>query len=266
MKKLNIWPRFHISISQCFDATAPEVLENHSKLTPLMEKIQGNILELIKACCAELKRENSSFANEEFSVESVISHDFERHVRSIIDPISFSVGHKTNQFIADLKTLRGLLINLLQRDCVSFYHFINEIRKNEEVFSSNTGWLFLKEADNLFANCKERVFGSSVKEKGAPETCVLEESPKWVALKEILKEISHENEKLEDKSNGRIFIGVRDGKTGELLRKYLYSGVKFLQDEMELGGSEQRNEVSNQSEIHKNGQFLMFRELSFYLV
>ena len=251
MKKLNIWPRFHISISQCFDATAPEVLENHSKLTPLMEKIQGNILELIKACCSELKRENSSFAMDDFSVESVISHDFERYVRSIIDPISFSIGYKTNQLIADLKTLRNILISLLQRDCVSFYHFINDIRKNEEVFSSNTGWLFLKEADNLFANCKERVFGA-VNVKGVSNTCVLEESPKWVALKAILKEIGSENEKLKDKSKGRIFIGVRDGKSSELLRKYLYTGIQFLQDELESGSAEKRNDDND--ELPKNSE------------
>ena len=228
LKRLNIWPRFRSSIAKCFDSLAPEVLENQTKLTQTMLKIQGNILELIKACCSEIKRENPSLGDEEFSVDSVLSYDFERQVRTMLDPVSFSVSRKSKQLLTDLKTLRNILINLLQRDCVSFYHFINEIRKNEEVFASNTGWLFMKEADSLFANAKLRVFGSDAdKEKRK----TLEENPKWRALKEIMKEIDMENEKLpeDQKSKGRIFVGVRDNKTSEMLRQYLYKGAQFLE-------------------------------------
>ena len=228
LKRLNIWPRFRSSIAKCFDSLAPEVLENQTKLTQTMLKIQGNILELIKACCSEIKRENPSLGDEEFSVDSVLSYDFERQVRTMLDPVSFSVSRKSKQLLTDLKTLRNILINLLQRDCVSFYHFINEIRKNEEVFASNTGWLFMKEADSLFTNAKLRVFGSDAdKEKRK----TLEENPKWRALKEIMKEIDMENEKLpeDQKSKGRIFVGVRDNKTSEMLRQYLYKGTQFLE-------------------------------------
>ena len=246
LKRLNIWPRFRSSIAKCFDSMAPEVIENQTKITPLMLKIQGNVLELIKACCAEIKRDNPSLDQEEFSVDSVLSYDFERQVRTMLDPVSFSVSRKSKQLLTDLKTLRNILINLLQRDCVSFYHFINEIRKNEEVFASNTGWLFMKEADSLFVNAKQRVFGCGDKK------VQLEENPKWRALKEIMKEINLENDKLADnqKSEGRIFVGVRDSKTSELLRQYLYKGIKFLEEKQRSednegdGTSQDENDVS----------------------
>ena len=247
LKRLNIWPRFRSSIAKCFDSMAPEVIENQTKITPLMLKIQGNVLELIKACCAEIKRDNPSLDQEEFSVDSVLSYDFERQVRTMLDPVSFSVSRKSKQLLTDLKTLRNILINLLQRDCVSFNHFINEIRKNEEVFASNTGWLFMKEADSLFVNSKQRVFGCGDDKKGQ-----LEENPKWRALKEIMKEINLENDKLAEnqKSEGRIFVGVRDSKTSELLRQYLYKGIKFLEEKQRSednegdGTSQDENDVS----------------------
>ena len=99
---------------------------------------------------------------EEVSVETAMGRDFDRMVRTQLDPLWNILSAKTRQLVADLKTLRQVLRYLTQYDCVTFYNLVNSIRSSEKAFGQNTGWLFTDAADSLYVSAKQRVFGDAV--------------------------------------------------------------------------------------------------------
>lgn len=60
VKQLFLWPRFHASVSACFDRHTVEVVELHLKMTPAMTACQVALLDLIDACIKEIKRSNQA--------------------------------------------------------------------------------------------------------------------------------------------------------------------------------------------------------------
>ena len=58
IRKLFLWPRFHASVSACFDKHRVDVVELHLHMTPTMKACQTSLLDLIDACIKELRRAN----------------------------------------------------------------------------------------------------------------------------------------------------------------------------------------------------------------
>ena len=114
---------------------------------------------------------------------------------------------------------------------------------------NHSPWLFLDAAHTVFSVAKERVYlkeNTKSDETSAPGelpksiTIVLEELPKWVALKEVLEEIENEtyvNPKhgiailnLIDLDNGTdaVIVMCTDERTCKQLREYLQVGSDRL--------------------------------------
>ncbi|MPC42842.1 DNA repair endonuclease XPF [Portunus trituberculatus] len=49
VKKLYLWPRFHVDVNTCLEKFHPEVVELHLSMTPAMKEIQMSLLDLITA-------------------------------------------------------------------------------------------------------------------------------------------------------------------------------------------------------------------------
>ncbi|KAF0025196.1 DNA repair endonuclease XPF [Scophthalmus maximus] len=244
VKKLYLWPRFQASVNTALDRHKPEVVELHVSLTPAMRAIQSSILDIMSACLKELKRYNPTLEAEDLSLENTLGNAFEKTIRHYLDPLWHQLGAKTKALVQDLKVLRVLLLYLTQYDCVTFLNLLESLRSSQKIFGSNSGWLFLDSSTSMFVNSRSRVYRISESKKklkvGAEaekhklsstsevkRDLVLEKSPKWEALTEVLQEIEKEN-KSPQHEPGRVLICASDDRTCAQLQQYIRHGSDWL--------------------------------------
>lgn len=244
VKKLYLWPRFQASVNTALDRHKPEVVELHVSLTPAMRAIQSSILDIMSACLKELKRYNPTLEAEDLSLENTLGNAFEKTIRHYLDPLWHQLGAKTKALVQDLKVLRVLLLYLTQYDCVTFLNLLESLRSSQKIFGSNSGWLFLDSSTSMFVNSRTRVYripeskkklrvGTDA-EKQKPSSAsevkrelVLEKSPKWEALTEVLQEIEKENKSSQHKP-GCVLICASDDRTCAQLQQYIKHGSDWV--------------------------------------
>ncbi|XP_042363987.1 LOW QUALITY PROTEIN: DNA repair endonuclease XPF [Plectropomus leopardus] len=244
VKKLYLWPRFQASVNSVLDRHKPEVVELHVSLTPAMRAIQSSILDIMSACLKELKRYNPTLEAEDLSLENTLGNAFEKTIRHYLDPLWHQLGAKTKALVQDLKVLRVLLLYLTQYDCVTFLNLLESLRSSQKLFGSNSGWLFLDSSTSMFMNARGRVYRipesrkklkvGAEAEKQKPSAAsevkrelVLEKSPKWEALTEVLQEIEREN-KSSQHELGRVLICASDDRTCAQLQQYIKHGSDWM--------------------------------------
>ncbi|XP_047494472.1 DNA repair endonuclease XPF-like [Penaeus chinensis] len=238
VKKLYLWPRFHMDVNACLEKCKPEVIELHLKMTTPVQQIQMAVLELITETVQELRRSNSTIDTEEFTPENAISKSFEKILKVQLEPIWHQLSSRTKMLIADLKVMRTVLLYLTQYDCVTFYNLVNSLRTTETAIQSS-GWMFLGAAETLFVNSKLRVFGiaasptkKSVREDNAKKLKKeyidqnLEVNPKWLALSEVLAEVREEVQ--EGKNLEKCLVVTHDDRTSQQLKEYLIDGAQVV--------------------------------------
>ncbi|XP_035515235.1 DNA repair endonuclease XPF [Morone saxatilis] len=244
VKKLYLWPRFQASVNTALDRHKPEVVELHVSLTPAMRAIQSSILDIMGACLKELKRYNPTLEAEDLSLENTLGSAFDKTIRHYLDPLWHQLGAKTKALVQDLKVLRVLLLYLTQYDCVTFFNLLESLRSSQKIFGSNSGWLFLDSSTSMFVNARGRVYhipeskkklkvgAEAEKPKSSPalevkRQLVLEKSPKWEALTEVLQEIEKEN-KSSQHEPGPVLICASDDRTCAQLQQYIRHGSDWL--------------------------------------
>ncbi|CAM4522824.1 unnamed protein product [Lepidochelys kempii] len=204
VRKLYLWPRFHIAVNSFLEKHKPEVVEIHVSMTPAMLTIQTSILDILNVCLRELKRYNPALEVEDLSLENAIGKPFDKTIRHYLDPLWHQLGAKTKSLVQDLKILRTLLQYLTQYDCVTFLNLVESLRATEKAFGQN----------------------SELKRE-----LVLESNPKWEALREVLKEIESENENKNSEDlggPGQVLICASDDRTCAQLREYIIAGAEAL--------------------------------------
>ncbi|KAK2496515.1 hypothetical protein MC885_000470, partial [Smutsia gigantea] len=78
VRKLYLWPRFHVAVNSFLEQHKPEVVEIHVSMTPAMLAIQTAILDILNACLKELKCHNPSLEVEDLSLENAIGKPFDK--------------------------------------------------------------------------------------------------------------------------------------------------------------------------------------------
>uniref|UniRef100_A0A5F9CN18 DNA repair endonuclease XPF n=1 Tax=Oryctolagus cuniculus TaxID=9986 RepID=A0A5F9CN18_RABIT len=200
VRKLYLWPRFHVAVHSFLEQHKPEVVEIHVSMTPAMLAIQTAILDILNACLKELKCHNPTLEVEDLSLENAIGKPFDKTIRHYLDPLWHQLGAKTKSLVQDLKILRTLLQYLSQYDCVTFLNLLESLRATEKAFGQN----------------------SETKKE-----LVLECNPKWEALTEVLKEIEAENKESEVLGGpGQVLICASDDRTCSQLQGYLTAGAE----------------------------------------
>ncbi|XP_028990797.1 DNA repair endonuclease XPF [Betta splendens] len=244
VKKLYLWPRFQVSVNTVLERHKPEVVELHVSLTPAMRAIQSSILDIMGACLKELKRYNPTLEAEDLSLENTLGNAFEKTIRHYLDPLWHQLGAKTKALVQDLKLQRLLLLYLTQYDCITFLNLLESLRSSQKIFGSNSGWLFLDSSTSMFVNARARVYRipenkkkikvgtEAEKQKSTPASevkreLVLEKSPKWEALTEVLEEIAKENNSSQIAA-GRTLICASDDRTCAQLQQYIRHGSEWL--------------------------------------
>ncbi|XP_076997871.1 DNA repair endonuclease XPF isoform X2 [Tamandua tetradactyla] len=243
VRKLYLWPRFHVAVNSFLEQHKPEVVEIHVSMTSAMLAIQTAILDILNACLKELKCHNPSLEVEDLSLENAIGKPFDKTIRHYLDPLWHQLGAKTKSLVQDLKILRTLLQYLSQYDCVTFLKLLESLRATEKAFGQNSGWLFLESSTSMFVNARARVYHvpdakmskrSKISEKTeikeeqeTQKELVLESNPKWEALSEVLKEIEAENKESEALGGpGQVLICASDDRTCSQLREYITIGAE----------------------------------------
>ncbi|XP_037363475.1 DNA repair endonuclease XPF [Talpa occidentalis] len=243
VRKLYLWPRFHVAVHSFLEQHKPEVVEIHVSMTPAMLAIQTAILDILNTCLKELKFHNPSLEVEDLSLENAIGKPFDKTIRHYLDPLWHQLGARTKSLVQDLKILRTLLQYLSQYDCVTFLNLLESLRATEKAFGQNSGWLFFDSSASMFINARARVYqvpdakgnkkgkvSEKTEIKEGQETkreLVLESNPKWEALTEVLKEIEAENKESEALGGpGQVLICASDDRTCAQLREYLSGGAE----------------------------------------
>ncbi|KAK2533340.1 hypothetical protein Q9233_004554 [Columba guinea] len=243
VRKLYLWPRFHIAVNSFLEKHKPEVVEIHVSMTPAMLAIQTSILDILNACLRELKRYNPALEAEDLSLENAIGKPFDKTIRHYLDPLWHQLGAKTKSLVQDLKILRTLLLYLTQYDCITFLNLLESLKASEKAFGENSGWLFLDSSTSMFVNARARVYriadeklnqkakvpekSDVKKENELKRELVLESNPKWEALREVLKEIENENKNSEDLGGpGQVLICASDDRACAQLREYIIAGAE----------------------------------------
>nr|XP_056722261.1 DNA repair endonuclease XPF [Euleptes europaea] len=242
VRKLYLWPRFHVAVHSFLEQHKPEVVELHVSMTPAMRAIQSSILDILNACLRELKHCNPALEVEDLSLENAIGKAFDKTIRHYLDPLWHQLGAKTKSLVQDLKILRTLLQYLTQYDCITFLNLLESLRASEKAFGQNSGWLFLDSSTSMFLNARARVYrlpenkekkkrkdsgkADVEEEKGQKRELVLESNPKWEALSEVLKEIETENSNSDALGGpGRTLICAGDDQTCGQLKECITAGA-----------------------------------------
>ncbi|NXS11709.1 XPF endonuclease, partial [Neodrepanis coruscans] len=242
VRKLYLWPRFHIAVNSFLEKHKPEVVEIHVAMTPAMLAIQTSILDILNACLKELKRYHPALEVEDLSLENAIGKPFDKTIRHYLDPLWHQLGAKTKSLVQDLKVLRTLLLYLTQYDCVTFLNLLESLKASEKAFGENSGWLFLDASTSMFLNARARVYriadeklnqkGKASEKRDGKENelkreLVLESNPKWEALREVLKEIENENKNSDNLGGpGQVLICASDDRACAQLREYIIAGAE----------------------------------------
>uniref|UniRef100_A0A1Y1JT47 DNA repair endonuclease XPF n=2 Tax=Photinus pyralis TaxID=7054 RepID=A0A1Y1JT47_PHOPY len=218
VKEVYIWPRFHSTVVQSLRAREPQVIELQIPISDTMAKIQTCILDLMNLTVKELKRVNKTVELQEITVENCLTKQFHKILQSQLDCIWNQLSTKSKQLVADLKTLRHLIITLLYADPVTFYNLVCSYRTME--YAQTCTWILFEPAELMFTYASTLVF-SGDKELN-PEFC-----PKWHALSEILKvEIPADMQKEKSNENGTVLILCQDNKTCYQLNHFLTLGPR----------------------------------------
>ncbi|KAJ8556474.1 hypothetical protein K7X08_032226 [Anisodus acutangulus] len=271
-RKLHLWPRFQVYVSQDLERDPPEVVDIRVPVSTYMIGIQKAAIEVMDACLKEMKKTNKVDV-EDLTVENGLFKSFDEIVRRQLDPIWHTLGKRTKQLVSNLKTLRKLLDYLVRYDAVTYLKYLDSLRASE---SFRSVWIFAESSYKIFEYAKKRVyhFGRSDRGKlGLSKTVstkkrklndnkkdedqstsaesrvvleeVLEEPPKWKVLLDVLMEIQEERDKqassgeekdhlFDGNDNGIVLVACKDEHSCMQLEDCITNGSqKVMREEWE---------------------------------
>uniref|UniRef100_A0A7N0VF28 ERCC4 domain-containing protein n=1 Tax=Kalanchoe fedtschenkoi TaxID=63787 RepID=A0A7N0VF28_KALFE len=248
IRKLHLWPRFQVYVSQELESDPPEVVDIRIPMSKYMMGIQKAIIEVMDACLKEMRKTNKVDV-EDLTVENGLFKSFDEIVRKQLDPIWHTLGKKTKQLVTDLKTLRKLLDYLVRYDAVTYLKYLDSLRASE---SFRSVWIFAESSYKIFDYAKKRVYrlmrsdgvrlsvvdngklskkrkvkdinNEAIGEANSNVTVeeVLEEPPKWKVLRDVLEEIEQhrqqkdqagEDHSEQDSGYGTVLVACKDERT-----------------------------------------------------
>ncbi|KAF8780291.1 hypothetical protein HU200_001969 [Digitaria exilis] len=154
VRRLHLWPRFHVLAAADLERTPPDVVDVRVPMTPAMRGIQAAVLAAMDACLKELRRTNKVDVDD-LTVDKGLFKSFDEIVRRQLDPIWHTLGKKTKQLVADLRTLRKLLDYLVRYDAVTYLKYLDTLRVSEGVRSV---WILADSSHKIFELAKRRVY------------------------------------------------------------------------------------------------------------
>ncbi|KAK2076493.1 hypothetical protein QBZ16_001019 [Prototheca wickerhamii] len=251
VRSLHMWPRFQAQARADLEAAPPEVVELALPLSAAARLIYDAISQLMDACVREIRKTNKIDATD-LTVEAGLFRAFDETIRRQLNPIWHTVGARTKQIVADLRTLRALAASLLRFDAVTFLAYLESLRATE---GTGSVWLFHSAAHRVFEAAKARVYAlrrgltpAKRTSAAAPTPAVtiepvLEPLPKWELLAEVLEELQElggAGDGNQDRPQGVILIACQDAFTAAQLRDVAEVGPEAMMARLWRGYLEQR--------------------------
>jgi DNA excision repair protein ERCC-4 len=256
IRRLHLWPRFQAAVAADLEARPPELVELALEADAGAAAAYAALAELVDACVKELRRAEPRLDTSDLTASRGLFASFDEAVRRQLAPVWHLVGPKTRQVAADLRTLRALAAHLLRFDAVTFLAYLEALRAAE---GARCAWIFHSAAHALFEAAKGRVYrlarraappaaAAARKRKAAAGAApaaapkpaagavpvvepVLEELPKWAALREVLDEVAAERAALAAAAAADAAAG-RDGDAAARAEAAAAPVVVFCADEL----------------------------------
>lgn len=109
LRKVHLWPRFQVTVSDNLSQTNNDVIELRQPLSESLEIIQQSLVQCMEDTLSELRRSNPTIDVGEIKIENSFFKSFDTIVRRQLDPIWHQVSSASKQLVGDLKILRQLL-------------------------------------------------------------------------------------------------------------------------------------------------------------
>ncbi|CAI5709940.1 unnamed protein product [Peronospora farinosa] len=258
VRNVFLYPRFHVAVNSCLEKHQPEVYEIEVAFSPSMKIMQEALLVALEATVKELQRSTKSLDAADLTMDKALAKSFSNFIRRQLDPLWHKLPVKTKQLVGDLSTLRQLLAYLPHYDAISFYSFLVNYQTMNGQQRYPSQWLFTDAADRLLSASKERLYqivdpktkkpanfrhlgasnGAASNAAGIAELkLVLEQNPKWDALKEILDEVHDEQQREQKKKKSKeeraaggssVLVMVKDERICAQLREFLSLGAQEM--------------------------------------
>ncbi|KAK4338181.1 hypothetical protein RND71_042668 [Anisodus tanguticus] len=291
LRKLHLWPRFQVYVSQDLERDPPEVVDVRVPMSTYMIGIQKAVIEVMDACLKEMRKTNKVDV-EDLTVENGLFKSFDEIVRRQLDPIWHTLGKRARQLVSDLKTLRKLLdylvrhyfVGLICHDAFVCYLFGKEGTgavcethlEHKRVFGPS-GYLQSPVTRSLSMLRSEFIIlgdqSTSAESRVVLEE-VLEEPPKWKVLLDVLMEIQEERDKQsssgEEKDhlgdgddNGIVLVACKDEHSCMQLEDCITNGSqKVMREEWEKYLLSKKAEVSSISKQEHDALLAIACEVS----
>jgi len=253
VKRLYLWPRFQMMISNVLSKSQPDVIELTLNMPKNMEEVQKALLVAMNQTINELKKAAPKVETTGLSLENGLFSSFDIILRRQLDPEWHRLSSRTKQLVFDLTTLRQLLDYLLRYDAFSFYSYLITLKNASSQQNSPSYWILSEAADRLFSKARDRLFLivpvnkkeqniddrdntiDNIRKKLKIESFIkenCERPPKWKLLMDILEEIKIEylKTKTATSSKGRVMIVVKDERTSHQIRDCILHGVELVVD------------------------------------
>lgn len=142
VRKIYLWPRYHLKIAQVLSRSQPEVIELSQPMTAHMKAIQSAVLVAMKACITELHKSvpHIDLGSGSMTLESGLFRHFDTIIKSQLESEWHRVSFRAKNLITDLGTLRKLLDYLLRYDAFSFYYFLLKLRQSSFEHQNPSLW------------------------------------------------------------------------------------------------------------------------------
>eukprot|EP00178_Gracilaria_changii_P002025 TRINITY_DN129_c0_g1_i1.p1 TRINITY_DN129_c0_g1~~TRINITY_DN129_c0_g1_i1.p1 ORF type:complete len:885 (-),score=112.60 TRINITY_DN129_c0_g1_i1:2998-5652(-) len=213
VSKLSLWPRFHHDIKSSMSSHVPDLIDLSVSITPRMSTILSSLCDTVLAICEDLRTLTRALDLSELFVEKehekrTLVHNFDDVVQRQLEGSEKRYSARVRSLLSDLSTLRLLIKQIFELNAVHYYCSILAIRATA---SAGSNWLVRREAQPAILLARSRVWqlkklnkSSDIKgtrdddsenkelvhmEHGAITVANLEPTPKWHALRAVLREI-----------------------------------------------------------------------------
>ncbi|CAH0476693.1 unnamed protein product [Peronospora belbahrii] len=257
VRNVFLYPRFHVAVNSCLEKHQPQVYEIEVAFSSSMQIIQEALLVALEATVKELQRSTNALDTADLTMDKALAKSFSTYIRRQLDPLWHKLPVKTKQLVGDLSTLRQLLSYLPHYDAISYYSFLMNFQTMNGQQRFPSSWLFTDAADRLLSAAKERLYqivdpttkkpvnlrqlgasnGAALQTANIAELkLVLEQNPKWDALKEIVDEVHEQQCDQKKKKNqeklaaggASVLVMVKDERTCAQLREFLCLGAQEM--------------------------------------
>ncbi|KAI0567217.1 ERCC4 domain containing protein [Gracilaria domingensis] len=257
VSNLSLWPRFHHDVKSSMSMHVPDLIDLSVSITPRMSTILSSLSDTVLAICEDLRSATRGLDLSELFVErddekKTLVHNFDDIVQRQLEGAEKRYSSRVRSLLSDLSTLRLLTKQLFELNAVQYYSSVLAIRATA---SKGANWLMRREAQPAILLARSRVWqlkklkkptgaeraeGEEREKKepvhleqGVITVANLESTPKWHALRAVLREIQADVRLVGSEAQvTRVMLMVNEQRMVDELSSILRDGNSHFMTEL----------------------------------